>query len=230
MSAIQQILSSLKWSTWLLTGLVAYYKFDESSGNATDSIWGFTLTNNASATYSAGMLNNAVTTGTGYMSTTSALGLTGSSQNFTFAVWIKPTATIVAQQVFFHHVDAINHNDIAFDWFSSNARLIRTRLWQASDIAQVAQTFSASTAYCLIWKYDGTTLSLRINNGTATTTTSSWNGTSWWTTGFAVGAYTTWLNLFVWQCDEFAIASRAWTSTEESIFYNWGTPLPLSSY
>lgn len=230
MAAIQQLLTSIRSSTWLLNWLVAYYKLDESSWNATDSVWGFTLTNNASATYSAWMLNNAVTTGTGYLSTTSDLWLNASSQNFTFALWIKPTSTIATQQVFFHHVDAWQHNDIAFDWFSSKARLIRTRLWQASEIAQATQTFTGGVAYCLIGKYDGTTLSMRINNGTATTIASSGNGSSWWTDGFSLWAYTSWLNLYVGQIDEVAISNRAWTATEEAIYYNWGTPLSLSLY
>lgn len=231
MSAIQQILSSLKWSTWLLTGLVAYWKFDESSWNASDSSWGgFTLTNTLSATYSAGMLNNAVTTGTGYMNTTSDLWLNGSSQNFTFAYWIKPTSTIAVQQVFFNHTDAWQHNDIQMDWASSNARLVRTRLGVASDIAQVAQTFTWGVAYCLVGKYDGTTLSMRINNGTATTIASSGNWTSAWTDGFFVWITSGLTASYVWQVDEFAVANRAWTATEETTFYNGGTPLPLSSY
>jgi hypothetical protein len=46
----------------LLTGLQAYWAFDESSGNATDSSGNSnTLTNNNSATYTTGVLGNAAT-------------------------------------------------------------------------------------------------------------------------------------------------------------------------
>lgn len=220
-------------SNWMANWLVAYYKFDESSGNATDSKWGFTLTNNGTCTYGAGMLNNSVTTttvGTKYMSTTSDLGLNGSSQNFTFAWWIRPTATIATQQVFFDHTDAGQHNNIALDWFWWNARLIRTRLWVASDIVSVAQTFSIATVYCIVCKYDWSTLSLRINNWTATTVSSTGNWSSGGTDWFAVGAYIWGGTWYLWESDEFAIWNRSITSAEETLFYNGGSPLPYASY
>lgn len=233
MWANQQLLSSYKYWTGLLNWLVAYYKFDESSWNATDSIGGFTLTNNWTATYGAWMLNNAVTTTTvwpKYMSSTSDLWLNGSSQNFTFAWWIRPTATIATQQVFFNHADAGQHNDIQFDWFSSNARFIRTRLGAGSDICSVAQTFSIATVYCIICKYDWATLSLRINNWTATTAASSWNWSAWGTDWFAIGSQIGGTTAYLWESDEFAIANRAWTAAEETLFYNSWTPLALGSY
>lgn len=46
------------------------------------------------------------------------MGLNASAQPFTFAFWIKPTSTIVAQQVFFDITDATTHNNIALDWFT----------------------------------------------------------------------------------------------------------------
>ncbi len=234
MSTIQQVISSFKSvSNWLLTGLVAYYKFDESSWNATDSVWGFTLTNNGTATYGSGMLNNSVTTTTvwpKYMSSASDLWLNGSLQPFTFAFWIRPTATIATQQVFFNHQEAGQHNDITLDWYLWNVRLVRTRLWAASDVCQFAQTFTIATVYCIIAKYDGTTLSLRVNNWAATTLASTADGTSWGTDWFAVGSLIGGTVAYLWETDEFAIASRAWTSTEETSFYNSGSPLPYSSY
>lgn len=234
MSVIQQVISSFKSVlNWLLTGLVAYYKFDESSWNATDSKWGFTLTNNGTCTYWAWILNNAVTTttvGTKYLSTTNDLWLNWSLQPFTFAFWIRPTATIVTQQVFFNHTDSWTHNDIALDWYLWNVRLVRTRLWAASDVCQFAQTFTIATVYCIIAKYDGSTLSLRVNNWTATTFSSTADGTSWGTDWFAVWASIWWWTWYLWEIDEFAIANRAWTSTEETSFYNSGSPLPYSSY
>jgi len=40
--------------------LVAYYKLDEASGNAADSVGSVTLTNTGTATYGAGKINNGV--------------------------------------------------------------------------------------------------------------------------------------------------------------------------
>lgn len=206
--------------------LVWYWKFDESSGNASDSTGNWrTLTNNGTCTYSAGILNNAVTTWTSkWMSIASNLWLSGSSQNFTFTFWIKPTSTISTQQEFIQLIDSINHIQVDIDWFSGNLRFIRTRLWVASDICSVAQTFSGWTTYCISAKYDGSSLSIRVNNGSATTIASVWNWTTWWTSWFSVGA-AWWGSLFyIGQIDELAWYNRALTSWEETNNYNSGTP------
>lgn len=47
----------------LHTGLIAYWKLNESSGNAADVKGVYTLTNNNTATYEAGKINNAVSLG-----------------------------------------------------------------------------------------------------------------------------------------------------------------------
>lgn len=56
----------------LATSLSSYWKLDESSGNASDSVGGKTLTNTGTVTYSAGKLNNGA-------------NFNGSSQYFTFS-------------------------------------------------------------------------------------------------------------------------------------------------
>ncbi len=43
----------LDYTMALTDGLVAYYKLDESSGNATDSVGGFNMTNTNTCTFSA---------------------------------------------------------------------------------------------------------------------------------------------------------------------------------
>lgn len=48
----------------LVTSLVSYWKFDESSGNASDSFGPNTLTNGGTTTYIPGLINNAATTST----------------------------------------------------------------------------------------------------------------------------------------------------------------------
>lgn len=49
----------------LTDNLVSYWKLDESSGNASDSVGSNTLTNNGTAGYASGKINNAVDFGTG---------------------------------------------------------------------------------------------------------------------------------------------------------------------
>lgn len=75
----------------LTDNLVSYWKLDESSGNATDIVGSNTLTNNNTATYSAGKINNGVNLASASSQSLSAsdsasLSLTG---DFTFSFWVK---------------------------------------------------------------------------------------------------------------------------------------------
>ena len=70
---------------------LAYWKFDESSGNASDATGnGYTLTNNNSVSFSAGKINNAAvfaSANSKYFSKSSASGLVPSSA-ITVAAWV----------------------------------------------------------------------------------------------------------------------------------------------
>lgn len=76
----------------LLTSINAYWKFDESSGNALDATGnGTTLSNNNTITYVAGLIGNAASlngsTQFFNVGSTSFLTIT---QDFTIAVWVNP--------------------------------------------------------------------------------------------------------------------------------------------
>lgn len=78
----------------LLTGLVSYWKFDESSGNAADSYGVNTLTNNNTATYTTGIINNGTdleASSSQYFSIADAsqVGLDFTT-DFSFSFWAKP--------------------------------------------------------------------------------------------------------------------------------------------
>ena len=77
----------------LTDSLVAYYKLDESSGNASDSVGGYTLTNNGTTGYESAKINNGANfanTNTKYLRRTEAnvFGLT-SNQNTSVSLWFK---------------------------------------------------------------------------------------------------------------------------------------------
>lgn len=84
----------------LLTNIVAYWKLDESSGNAADATGnGFTLTNNASVTYGTGLIHNGVACVGGvtqFLSRADNLGITNG--NITMALWIKLNNEIASGQ------------------------------------------------------------------------------------------------------------------------------------
>lgn len=71
----------------------AYWKFDESSGNAADSTsGGKTLTNNGTATYGSGALNNAVDLGTTKYMTASDAAVFDASSGFSVSFWYYQNA------------------------------------------------------------------------------------------------------------------------------------------
>ena len=76
----------------LTASIKAYWKLDESSGNASDATGnGFTLTNTGTATYDAGLINNGVDFGTS--NTSKVLGGSNIFSTiggaFTINVWVK---------------------------------------------------------------------------------------------------------------------------------------------
>ncbi len=77
----------------LVNGLVSYWKFNQNSGDAPDSVGPNTLTNNGGATYVAGILGNAVNltaASSQYMSITNAaqVGL-GITSSMSVSTWLK---------------------------------------------------------------------------------------------------------------------------------------------
>lgn len=78
-----------------ITTPVAYWKLDESSGNAADSVGSNTLTN-GSVTYAAGKINNAATFTTGLTSSTSPVSGTGA---WSISMWYKSSTTGTNKQL-----------------------------------------------------------------------------------------------------------------------------------
>lgn len=79
----------------LTDNLVSYWKLDESSGNAADSVGSNTLTNVNTATFSAGKINNGISLSSSSSqyftaSDNASLNITGAS--FTISMWLKLTS------------------------------------------------------------------------------------------------------------------------------------------
>ena len=211
----------------LTDGLVAYYKLDESSGNATDSVWGFTMTNTNTCTFSAWKINNGANThptGNKYFEVANDLWLNGSSQNWTVSMWIYPSGTISTQQVFLNWSDNWYRIFNYIERFSSACRLVRVRWGIAADVCSKSQTFSDATWYHICWRYNWTTLNLKINDWTATTFGSSGNGSwTWYTDTATIGAYNGWGTNFKGMADEVWFWNRNITDDEVTALYNGGS-------
>lgn len=211
----------------LSDGLVAAWNFDESSGNASDSVGWFTLVNTNTCTYGTWMIGNGVdthSTGNKYLTVASNLWLNGSSQNWTVSLWIYPNGNISSQAVFANWVDYTYRVYNYIEWYSSACRLVRVRGWIAADVCSKSQSFNNATWYHICGRYNGSTLNLKINNGTATTLSSTGNG-SW--SGYwnetAIWAYTSWGGTnFKWRTDIWLVWNRSITDDEVTEVYNSG--------
>lgn len=208
----------------LTDGLVAWYKFDETSGNASDSVWGFTLTNNNTCTYTDFILDTWVDTrktGNWYLSIANDLWLNGSSQPWTVSMFVKPNWTISTQSVFASWSDWAQRIYNYIEWFSWACRLVRVRLWIAADVCSKTYTFSNATVYHICWRYNWTTLNLKINDWTATTLSSIGNW-SWaaYTDNAVIGAYVWWWTNFNWGTALCWFWNRSITDAEVTELYN----------
>jgi hypothetical protein len=111
----------------LTTNLVSYWKLDESSGNAVDSVGSNTLTNTNTVTYSSGVINN----GANFVEASSQkLSITDASQsgldftgNMTLAGWVKFTAGGGTQKNMIGKDNGAS-TGYAFYWESSGNQLI----------------------------------------------------------------------------------------------------------
>ena len=222
MSAIQQALAWYKASSpsTLLTGIIAYYKLDESSGNATDSVWGFTGTNN-SVTYAAGKINNwAVFNGSS--SYLSGSGINIASSDFTFSAWFKVAAgTNPMEIITIGDTTGNTRKDFYMRVRKDNNTI---GFWMYWDDYEVANTVTNGTYYHLLCTFNNTTKGWQIflNN------TSIWTKTFWGAftggTNFNIGkAVWSAANYMNWTIDELGIWNRVLNSTERASLYNSGS-------
>ena len=208
----------------LTDNLVSYYKLDESSGNASDSVGSNTLTNNGTATYTTGKINNAATlvrSSSQYLDggTTSSLQ---PASALTFSMWIKinnkPVSycaiggdTLSGQQRGYLFDMATVGNTLAFQ--------IGNGTWGV-----VSTTYTTGVYIHIVGVWDGSTVTL-YKNGVSVGTPVSKASITYTSSGFSLGRYyndSTSANMFDGQIDEVGIWSRALTSTEVTELYNSG--------
>jgi len=213
----------------LTDNLNAYYKLDESSGNAADSTGnGYTLTNNNTTTFAAAKINNgAVFNGSNQYLNSASIELTTNA--WSINVWLNPDDADIANQTFYSYRPASGAvNIIQCEGLSTRA--IRCIVYSSNGTSykdyrtSLTLTQSAWNMFTLTW--DGTTLTPYIN-GTADTSITKTKDDAVTQTLTArvlrLGAETAASNFFDGNEDEFGIWSRALTSTEVSTLYNSGS-------
>lgn len=222
----------------LTTNLQAYYKFDESSGNASDSSGnGNTLTNNNTATFSAGKINNGADledSSSQYFSAadSASLDITG---DLSFSGWVKvESAPALNTQHSVFNKDGIAAGTRSYSlWYRNEGGTLKfeTYLFQSDatydhiqwnvdlgtatwkHVALVVTVANAAATECVLYidgisQGNGTV----INNGGIT---SIQNGTAELRLG---RGHTT--EYFDGMFDEFGLWSRALTQAEVIQLYN----------
>lgn len=199
--------------------LVAYWKLDESSGNATDSVGSYSATNN-NVTYSSGIINNgAVFSGASnsYLSTSYNANLT----TFSFSFWIYTTTTSST-------LDILGRRKDSTVWFQP----LRYSSAQNNDIGfydgAKADRWTGASATANQWNHcvftvTGGNITLYLNGtsqGSKTITIS--NPTATLLFGMPLpGSTTSWNG----KIDEIGLWDRVLTSAEATQLYNAGAGL-----
>lgn len=233
----------------LLTDLKAYYKLDESSGNAADSSGnGYTLTNQGSMTYSgaAPLINNGAdinATGTKFVGgVITGMAITGTS-GITLNAWAKGSGIVSGTSIIGRRattgtdylnygIDLKTSNGIVFSFTTGT---VTYHQWQTNDSLStlglangswhmITITYTFGTGSSIVCYVDGVSKSGAwfTNNGNATHTDDA-------NQQFGVGGYGN--NLAGSHiADETGVWTRALTASEVTSLYNGGAGLayPLS--
>lgn len=209
----------------LTTNLVSYWKLDESSGNASDSVGSNTLTNNNGVTYSAGKLGNGANFVDASSQSLSATALSLVTNAWTFGGWFNPSATDTSNKTFFSYAPTSGSiNKIQIEGLVSGN--IRCLAFNSSGTLckdyRTTVNLSASVWSHVAMTWDGSTLKVYINgieSGVTKVTDTSLTNTNT-SRSFALGQEVSSTNYWNGSIDEVGVWSRALTADEVSQLYN----------
>ena len=231
----------------LTDNLQGYWKFDESSGNPADSSGnGYTLTNNNTATFATGKINNGAvlaSASTQYFSRTDAnvANLDFAATDFTLNGWVNWTSAIPASgtvQSFMGKFDSAARQYLfsLYNIDGSQIHLISEIGDGASNASQqdVSWTPSAATWYMVTLRYTTSTkasdfsVNASAQGATQTGTVALGNGSADFRVGSGFGAGGRLMN---GSMDEWGAWNRRLSDAELTTLYNGGSGLqyPFSS-
>lgn len=210
----------------LTDNIVHYWKLDESSGNASDSVGSATLTNNNTVGYAAAKINNGADFGSS--NTTKYFSNSGSnivgSGDVTYNLWFKTANTTAGSMQLLHGTGA-NSQEFRCSVLPSTGKVRVTR-YNSSSATNVDNTISVfdNTWHMFTVKWvTGGTITAYID-GTALGTTGTNTGIGGTSTpsislGQMFGEY------FSGLVDEVGVWSRALSNSEITQLYNSGAGL-----
>lgn len=203
----------------LTDNLVAYYKLDESSGNAADATGnGFTLTNNNTVSYATGLINNGADLGTSNtnktLATSTSLGIT--TGDFTVSFWYKNDGT---DREFDGQVSigTGSYSMIFFRNGTNNRWFLAT---SGGGNTLITESITNSTWYFLTMVKSGGTVTVYVNATSkgSTSTLGSSAGVH-----FTVGGFPDYGWYGTNKIDEVGVWSRALSGAEITSLYNGGS-------
>jgi len=219
----------------LTDNIVSYWKLDESSGNAADSVASNTLTNNNTATFVAGKINNGTDLESDsfqYFSIADAsqtgLDLSG---DLSFSMWIKAESLSASTErpLISKRVGADNQRSYHFKLGSSGSGIGLLWYTDGSTIGgnlSVAWTPSTATWYHVAVTKSSTTAKFYIDGAQQGTDQTGSNATIFnGTAPFELGAFVDSPEYWDGIIDEVGVWSRALTDAEIISLYNSGAGL-----
>ncbi len=223
----------------LTDSLAAYWKFDEASGNAADSSGNsYTLTNNNTVGYAAGIINNGGDFGSSntnktFTRTADTLGIVVDAAR-SFAGWFQISVDPTSGTVYDVMGQGYNPSDVFYIFEYGNFggtkrfRVGRARSGVDDPTMTYDTTLTTSTWYHIAYTIDGSRNQIFYFNGTSvdSDTAASGNGSGTTTTGtlFSTAFFAT-ARLLQGKVDEWGVWSRVLTSDEVTELYNGGAGL-----
>jgi hypothetical protein len=212
--------------------LDAYWKFDESSGNAADSAGGNTLTNNNAATYVNGEINNAVKvvrSSSQYLNRASALGTTVGGP-VTISTWIN-LASLPSLGQFYTIAQVGSGTQSPYIYYILNyennggtlqLNFNRSQACVQNNPQRYSVAFTTGTWHHIVMTYDGTNVTGYVDGLQVSQQAESGNGTNCspdgWSafgSGYSGGP----LNGFDGTIDETGVWGRALSAGEVTQLY-----------
>jgi len=204
----------------LTDNLVSYWKLDESSGNAADSVGSNTLTNNNSTAYVSGKINNGAdleSTSSNYFSKATSVDLPSGNGARSISAWVKVES-------YPDHLTVLSYgtrnNYQNFEFIILSSGVMTVGIYNENS-ANSSTAISTGTWHHIAYTYDGTTSKFYLDgviDGTDTFANTPNTGTS---TNLYVGILNDATSFkFDGIIDELAVWSRALTEVEVGQLYN----------
>ena len=219
----------------LLTGLDAYYNFEQTSGNLVDIHSTYEGTDNANITYSqTGIIDNCMS----FNGTSSFLELYNPPRPTTalgISFWFNTSKTTDNFGGIISNYDASGGYKLQIYYVGSTDQRLRLTMHNGTTYT----TFDTSHAiicdgswhHCVI-SFDGTEIKAYIDNVLKSSSwswadTLSYSGSNLYAQIGSLFSTNTWFSGMI---DEMALFSRALTATDVSNLFNSGNGLPYSSF